>query len=90
MTPGPGEEGRPGDEATPVAVSVPIALGRFLKAAVLVGTGGEAKQMVGMGLVRVNGEVETRRGRKLEPGDTVEYDGAVVVVAAEAAPQAED
>ena len=47
-------------------------LGRALKAAGLVGTGGEAKVMIQAGEVRVNGDVETRRGRRLEEGDVVE------------------
>ncbi len=49
-----------------------ITLGQALKAANLVGSGGEAKVLVQAGEVRVNGEVETRRGRKLEKGDVVE------------------
>ena len=47
-------------------------LGRALKAAGLVGTGGEAKVLVQAGEVSVNGDVETRRGRRLEEGDVVE------------------
>ncbi|MDQ3862269.1 MAG: RNA-binding S4 domain-containing protein [Actinomycetota bacterium] len=47
-------------------------LGRALKAAGLVGTGGEAKVLIQAGEVSVNGEVETRRGRRLEAGDVVE------------------
>jgi ribosome-associated protein len=47
-------------------------LGRALKAASLVGTGGEAKVLIQAGEVSVNGEVETRRGRRLEEGDVVE------------------
>ena len=47
-------------------------LGRALKAAGLVGTGGEAKVLIQAGEVNVNGEVETRRGRRLQEGDVVE------------------
>ena len=47
-------------------------LGRALKAAGLVGTGGEAKVLIQAGEVSVNGEVETRRGRKLKKGDVIE------------------
>ena len=47
-------------------------LGRALKAAGLVGTGGEAKVLIQAGEVSVNGDVETRRGRRLEVGDVVE------------------
>lgn len=43
-----------------------------MKAADLVGSGGEAKVLIQAGEVRVNGEVETRRGRKLDEGDVVE------------------
>jgi ribosome-associated protein len=47
-------------------------LGRALKAAGLVGTGGEAKVLIQAREVSVNGDVETRRGRRLEEGDVVE------------------
>ena len=49
-----------------------ITLGQALKAANVVGTGGEAKILIQAGEVRVNGEVETRRGRKLREGDVIE------------------
>jgi ribosome-associated protein len=49
-----------------------ITLGQALKAAALVGTGGEAKLLIQSGEVLVNGEVETRRGRRLAEGDVVE------------------
>ena len=48
-----------------------IRLGQLLKAAGLVDSGGEAKSVLAEGVVRVNGEVETRRGRQLVPGDVV-------------------
>jgi ribosome-associated protein len=48
-----------------------IRLGQFLKLADLVDNGGEAKPLVAEGLVSVNGEVETRRGRQLAKGDVV-------------------
>ncbi len=47
-------------------------LGQALKAASLVASGGEAKVLIQAGEVTVNGEVETRRGRRLEAGDVVE------------------
>ena len=47
-------------------------LGQALKAASVVGSGGEAKVLIQAGEVFVNGEVETRRGRKLYEGDVVE------------------
>ena len=49
-----------------------VTLGQALKASNLVGSGGEAKVLIQAGEVLVNGEVETRRGRKLAPGDVVE------------------
>ena len=51
-----------------------IKLDALLKYASLVGTGGEAKYVIGEGLVRVNGEVCTMRGKKIRPGDTVTFD----------------
>jgi ribosome-associated protein len=60
-----------------------IPLGSFLKLAGAASTGGEAKVTIQEGLVRVNGEVEMRRGRKLKAGDRVEVEGhGVYVVAA--------
>ena len=47
-------------------------LGQALKVANLVGSGGEAKVVIQAGEVLVNGEVETRRGRRLRAGDVVE------------------
>jgi len=49
-----------------------MTLGQALKASDAVGSGGEAKVVIQGGEVRVNGEVETRRGRKLREGDVVE------------------
>ncbi|MGI8909295.1 MAG: RNA-binding S4 domain-containing protein [Rubrobacteraceae bacterium] len=49
-----------------------MTLGQALKASDLVGSGGEAKILIQSGEVRVNGEVETRRGRKLRKGDEIE------------------
>jgi ribosome-associated protein len=49
-----------------------MTLGQALKASGLVGTGGEAKLLVQAGEVLVNGERETRRGRRLQAGDVVE------------------
>ena len=52
-----------------------IKLGQTLKAAGLVESGVDAKFAVQDGLVKVNGQVETQRGKKLVEGDIVEYDG---------------
>ena len=46
----------------------------LLKFAALVGTGGEAKYVIGEGMVKVNGEVCTMRGKKIYPGDKVEFE----------------
>ena len=51
-----------------------IKLEAMLKYAALVGTGGEAKLVINEGLVSVNGEVCTARGKKLRPGDVVRFD----------------
>ncbi len=57
-----------------------IKLDSFLKFAALVGTGGEAKRVIADGLVGVNGETCTVRGKKLYPGDRVDFQGAVLEV----------
>lgn len=57
-----------------------IKLGQALKAAGLVESGVEAKDVILDGLVRVNGEVDTRRGKKLYDGDIVEYDGEQIKI----------
>jgi ribosome-associated protein len=48
-----------------------IRLGQLLKLAGLAGSGGDARALVEDGAVTVNGEVETRRGRQLQPGDVI-------------------
>jgi ribosome-associated protein len=58
-----------------------IKLGQFLKLADMVDTGADAKGLLAQGLVRVNGDVETRRGRQLAAGDVVECAGRRVVIA---------
>ncbi len=52
-----------------------IKLDSLLKLAALVGTGGEAKYVISEGMVTVNGEVCTQRGKKLRPGDRVSFAG---------------
>jgi len=58
-----------------------IRLGQFLKLANLIESGSDAKELMIQGAVTVNGEVETRRGRQLVPGDLVALGGAVSRVA---------
>ena len=52
-----------------------IRLGQFLKLADLIDSGSDAKATITSGEVTVNGEVELRRGRQLQPGDTVSVHG---------------
>ena len=63
-----------------------IRLGQFLKLANLVESGAEAKPVIAAGVVRVNGEVETRRGRQLVKGDVVTLAGQSARVADSDAP----
>ena len=57
-----------------------IRLDQFLKWMGLAETGGQAKVLVQIGEVRVNGQIETRRRRKLHPGDVVQVGQVQVVV----------
>ena len=59
-----------------------IRLGQFLKLAGLADTGADAKVLLDLGEVEVNGEPEGRRGRQLQPGDVVEVGDETVRVAA--------
>ena len=59
-----------------------IKLGQALKAAGLVESGVDAKFVIQDGLVKVNGQVETQRGKKLVAGDVVEYDGETIRIEA--------
>lgn len=52
-----------------------IALGQFLKLAGCIDTGGQAKPFLAENEIRINGELDNRRGRKLYAGDTVEVPG---------------
>ncbi len=57
-----------------------IKLDSLLKFAAVTGTGGEAKEIIQMGEVTVNGEVCTMRGKKIRPGDRVELGGEIALV----------
>lgn len=57
-----------------------IRLGQVLKAAGLVESGAEAKEVIQDGQVCVNGETETRRGRKLYQGDIASFDGREIEI----------
>lgn len=57
-----------------------IKLGQAMKLAALVEEGAEAKAVIQEGLVKVNGETETRRGRKLYDGDVISFQGKEAVI----------
>lgn len=59
-----------------------IKLDSLLKFAGMVETGGEAKELIQAGQVKLNGEVCTMRGKKCMPGDEIELDGRTVAVRA--------
>ena len=60
-----------------------IKLGQALKAAGLVESGVDAKFVIQDGLVKVNGSIETQRGKKLVAGDVVEFDGQTIKIEAQ-------
>ena len=60
-----------------------IRLGQLLKLAGVVDDGAMAREVVERGLVAVNGEVDTRRGRQVRPGDTVTFESETIHVTAE-------
>ena len=57
-----------------------IKLGQALKKAGMVDSGVEAKEVILEGQVKVNGEVDLRRGRKVYEGDVIEFDGEQILV----------
>ena len=57
-----------------------IKLGQALKAAGLVSSGVEAKIVIQDGLVSVDGEIDTIRGKKLFGGEVIEFDGQAVKI----------
>lgn len=61
-----------------------IELCKLLKAANLVMSGGEGKEVVAQGLVSVDGRIETRKRCKIQPGQIVEFAGETIEI--EAAP----
>jgi len=63
-----------------VVTATPIELCQFMKFGGLTESGGAAKQAVAEGRVLLNGVVETRKGRKLAPGDRVTFAGETIVV----------
>ena len=73
-------------ETTPSAADIiqisddMIRLGQLLKLANLADDGTQAKELVDHGLVKVNGEIEERRGAQLHPGDVVTVNGKSVTI----------
>ena len=57
-----------------------IKLGQALKLAGIAQSGIDAKIMITDGLVKYNGEIELRRGKKVYEGDTIEVDGKIYEV----------
>ena len=57
-----------------------IKLGQVLKAMGMVENGADAKEVIQQGMVKVNGEIETRRGKKLTDGDEVLFEGQTVKI----------
>lgn len=58
-----------------------ITLDAFLKWVGVADTGGHAKALIAENMVKVNGEVESRRGRKLRPGDRIAVEGGTWLIA---------
>ncbi|HEX7004282.1 MAG TPA: RNA-binding S4 domain-containing protein [Trueperaceae bacterium] len=63
-----------------------LSLGSALKLSGLVETGGQAKTLIQEGAVKVNGQVERRRKRKVTAGDEIEVDGETFVIELEGEP----
>lgn len=60
-----------------------IKLDQFLKWTGVAESGVDAKYLITEGMVKVNGEIEIRRGKKLYPGDVVEFEGNIFKVISE-------
>ena len=60
--------------------SEPVELYKILKFEGLTSSGGEAKQVIGDGQVLVNGEVETRKRKKIVSGDTIEFANEKILI----------
>ena len=72
--------------STPLDVPIrdeSIRLGQLLKLAGVVDDGAMAREVIERGLVAVNGEIDTRRGRQVRPGDVVTYETETIHVTAE-------
>ena len=72
--------------STPLDVPIrdeSIRLGQLLKLAGVVDDGAMAREVIERGLVTVNDEIDTRRGRQVRPGDVVTYETETIHVTAE-------
>ena len=72
--------------STPLDVPIrdeSIRLGQLLKLAGVVDDGAMAREVIERGLVAVNDEIDTRRGRQVRPGDVVTYETETIHVTAE-------
>ena len=72
--------------STPLDVPIrdeSIRLGQLLKLAGVVDDGAMAREVIERGLVAVNDEIDTRRGRQVRPGDVVTYESETILVTAE-------
>ena len=72
--------------STPIDVPIrdeSIRLGQLLKLAGVVDDGAMAREVIERGLVAVNDEIDTRRGRQVRPGDVVTYETETIRVTAE-------
>lgn len=75
-----------GDVTIAVVNTDYIELDKLLKRENLAASGGEARHLISQGLVQVNGEIETRKRRKLYAGDVARYNGAAIQVAVQPSP----
>ena len=79
-----GPEAQPAPPPRPVPIrDEMIRLGQLLKLAGLVEDGGEARAVIAAGRVRVDGQVDTRRGAQIRPGAVVGLDDEVIQVVAD-------
>ena len=58
----------------------PVELYKILKFEGMVASGGEAKMVIADGMVLVNGEVETRKRKKIVAGDCIDFDGEAILI----------
>lgn len=65
----------------------PVELCKLLKFENLVASGGEAKMVISNGLVKVNGQVETRKRKKISSGDVIEFAGETFQISLANRPQ---